>query len=90
MLSGSVRTCVGCRRAEVPTSGWSRIAAGPDGGIATGRKAPGRGAWVCSAGCFETAAARGRLGRALRRTVTNTQVAALRATLFLGNDEMKD
>ena len=74
------RTCVGCRRTGEP-SAWVRIAANRTGGLAIGREAPGRGAWVCSKECFEQALRRGALARALRRTVTNTDAQALRARL---------
>jgi predicted RNA-binding protein YlxR (DUF448 family) len=50
--------------------------------LATGRNQPGRGAWVCSVECFETASKKDALARALRTTVTSTDVAHLRATLF--------
>jgi hypothetical protein len=75
------RTCVGCRR-RAPASGLVRVAAGPQGGLGSGRGAPGRGAWFCSAECFDDAVRRRALARALRREITSTEAQALRATLF--------
>ena len=74
------RTCVGCRRTAEPTD-WQRIAAA-DGKVAVGPANPGRGAWCCSPECFEPAAERGALDRALRRQLTSTELTSLRATLF--------
>ena len=47
-----------------------------------GRTAPGRGAWCCSAACFEQAVGRGALARALRRAISSAELDALRATLI--------
>jgi predicted RNA-binding protein YlxR (DUF448 family) len=83
-VSARVRTCVGCARRDEPV-GWYRIAAVRDGAIGIGPVAPGRGAWVCSVGCFDRATARtGRssLARALRREVSDHEVSTLRARLF--------
>jgi len=59
------------------------VVAAADGGLATGRSLPGRGAWLCagSARCAEVAARRGAFGRALRRPVDPAAVAALVAVL---------
>jgi len=62
-------------------SGWHRIAVARDGAVRAGRTAPGRGAWCCSDACFERAAGRGALDRALRHSITTTELAGLRATL---------
>jgi predicted RNA-binding protein YlxR (DUF448 family) len=59
-----------------------RIAAAPDGTLDTGRTAPGRGAWVCSPACFDLAARRDALERALRRPVPKPELEGLRARLF--------
>ena len=75
-----VRTCIGCR-GRGPEAGWTRIAAPRTGPLLLGRTAPGRGAWCCSVGCFEVAVKRKALERALRREVSSTEVAAVRATL---------
>ena len=63
------------------------MAAAKDGTLAVGRAAPGRGAWVCSAECFDAAVRRGALPRALRRECPSTEVEALRARLFEQRDE---
>jgi predicted RNA-binding protein YlxR (DUF448 family) len=47
-------------------------------------RAPGRGAYVCSDGkkrCFEQAAARGRLGRALRGQVDAAELERIKQEL---------
>jgi predicted RNA-binding protein YlxR (DUF448 family) len=62
-----------------------RIAVDRTGTLRVGRNVPGRGAWVCSAACGETALQRGSLTRALRRPLTTTDAAALRATLNCEN-----
>jgi len=61
---------------------WWRIAAAKDGTVAVGSTAPGRGAWVCSPECFETAVQRDALVKALRRKLTSAEVEQVRATLF--------
>ena len=81
------RTCVGCRRQPRRTP-EIRVGCGsrpvPTERCGSAETAPGRGAWVCSKGCFEqalrTAGDRGALARALRRKITSTEAAALRAT----------
>ena len=74
------RTCVACG-VKKPKRELVRIACSPQGGIsvdATG-KAPGRGAYVCGPGCWDSAIGRGRLARSLRRSLTKSDVATLRA-----------
>jgi predicted RNA-binding protein YlxR (DUF448 family) len=61
-----------------------RVAAALDGTLHVGRTAPGRGAWVCSPGCFDAATRRNAFERALRRPVPKPEVEALRAKLFDG------
>jgi predicted RNA-binding protein YlxR (DUF448 family) len=58
-----------------------RIAIDRQGRLELGRSAPGRGAWVCTRACFDTAAKRGALARALRRELSSTETEALRARL---------
>jgi predicted RNA-binding protein YlxR (DUF448 family) len=60
----------------------ARITVTLDGKLQSSRNAPGRGAWVCSVGCFDLAAGRNAFERALHRPVPNPGFAALRATLF--------
>lgn len=62
-----------------------RVAVAADGQLVVGRGVPGRGAWLCRgrARCFELAAGRRAFGRALRRTVPEAAVEALRHQLAL-------
>lgn len=72
------RTCVACR-AKRERSDLLRVARRPDGTVAADPegKAPGRGAYVCRrAGCV--AEAQPRLSRALRRPLTDEDLARLR------------
>jgi len=61
-----------------------RVAVAKDGTVRAGPAQPGRGAWLCSPECFETAIERGALGRALRHQGTNAEFTRLRATLCMG------
>jgi uncharacterized protein len=66
-ISGPVRTCIGCgaRKAQ---SELTRVVVGPDGGLVVDRKRrlPGRGAYLCGAGCLTAAVKRKAFGRAFR------------------------
>ncbi len=78
------RTCVGCRRRAHPDD-LVRVARGRSGDLGTGRRAQGRGAWVCAGSheCLDRALARGSLARALRRgPFTNDEQSMLRAKLL--------
>lgn len=81
---------MGCGRRLDPTAG-DRLARTPEGGVEVGRSVPGRGAWLCrgSPRCFEVAARRGRLARALRTALGDGEIARLRATLY-GDDGTDD
>ena len=61
-----------------------RVHRGPDDHLAIG-SGPGRGAWLCGApdtlACFDEAAKRRALDRALRTPVGRNEVVALRAKL---------
>jgi len=48
------------------------------GGAVVSRTAPGRGAWLCSANCLETAIRRRQLERAWRQPVAQDTLDALR------------
>lgn len=65
--SGPVRTCVGCgsRKAQAELT---RFVVGPQGGVVADRRRrlPGRGAYLCGAGCLTAALKRKALGRAFR------------------------
>ena len=75
------RTCVGCRRTAAPHGWHADRGSAKDGTPVVGLTQPGRGAWVCSPACFETACGRGALDRALRHEVSSAEVERLRATL---------
>jgi predicted RNA-binding protein YlxR (DUF448 family) len=67
-MNEPVRTCVGCGR-KAPQRELVRFTA-PNGVLARGAEAPGRGAYTCARrSCFERAEARRAFSRALRRTV---------------------
>ncbi len=75
------RTCVACG-SKKPKRDLVRIASSPQGQVAvdpTG-KAPGRGAYVCGADCWDTALGRGRLARSLGRRLSKSDVESLRAS----------
>ncbi len=66
-VSGPVRSCIGCgaRKAQ---SELTRVVVGPEGGLVVDRKRrlPGRGAYLCGAGCLTAAVKRKAFGRAFR------------------------
>lgn len=75
------RTCVACG-SKKPKHELVRVASSPQGQVsvdATG-KAPGRGAYVCGADCWDTALGRGRLARSLGRTLSKSDLESLRAS----------
>jgi predicted RNA-binding protein YlxR (DUF448 family) len=59
-----------------------RLAVTLQGTLEVGRQAPGRGAWVCSAACFDLATRRKAFERALRRPVSKPDLERARATMF--------
>ncbi len=72
------RTCVACG-SKKPKLELLRIASSPDGQLSvdvTG-KAPGRGAYICRADCWDTALGRGRLARSLGRQLSNSDLESL-------------
>ena len=70
-----LRTCVGCR-CKRPQHELVRFADGP-GGVRIGRAEPGRGAWVCSLDCLQSAVRRKGFDRAWRRPVHTEELTAL-------------
>jgi hypothetical protein len=80
---GPRRTCVGCRRIASAEE-LVRISRSTDGTLRIG-KGPGRGAWLCAPPstieCLDAAQRRRSLDRALRTTLLDPEVSALRATL---------
>jgi len=83
MDGGPRRTCVGCRRTGT-TGVLVRIWRATDGTLRVG-KGPGRGAWLCAppgaVECLDVAQRRRSLDRALRISLRDDEVGALRATL---------
>jgi uncharacterized protein len=79
-----VRTCVGCRRVA-PAGELVRLARSPGDGRVRIGAGPGRGAWLCgppaTLTCFDQAVRRRALDRALRATMTDDELRALRAKL---------
>ncbi len=65
-IIGPVRSCIGCgaRKAQ---SELTRVAVGPEGVVVDRkRRVPGRGAYLCGAGCLTAAVKRKAFGRAFR------------------------
>lgn len=74
------RTCVACG-SKKPKARLLRVARSPQGHVSvdpTG-KAPGRGAYVCGPGCWETALGRGRLARSLGSALSKKELEIIRA-----------
>ena len=77
------RTCVACG-ARKPKADLLRVVRPPEGRVSldpTG-KAPGRGAYVCGPGCWDTAIGRGRLGRSLSTRLSSDDVESLRSSFL--------
>ncbi|MEP7045314.1 MAG: YlxR family protein [Ilumatobacteraceae bacterium] len=68
--------CIGCR-SHRPQHQLVRCTLGTDG-PAVGRTAPGRGAWLCSIDCFDTAVRRRAFTRAWRCDVPSSTLDTLR------------
>ncbi len=66
-VAGPVRTCVGCG-SKRPQAELTRFVIGPGGAIEVdrARRLPGRGAYLCGAGCLTAALKRKAFGRAFR------------------------
>lgn len=75
------RTCVACG-SKKPKRDLVRIASSPQGQVSVdpSGKAPGRGAYVCGANCWDTALGRGRLARSLGRWLSKSDLESLRAS----------
>ena len=77
------RTCVACGTRK-PKADLLRIARSPEGRVSldpTG-KAPGRGAYICGPGCWETALGRGRLARSLSSALSSGDMETLRSSFL--------
>ena len=79
LRSSPVRMCIGCR-SHRPQAQLVRCTITEDGATAS-RTSAGRGAWVCSIECFDTAVRRKAFGRAWRRDVPSSTLDALRIPL---------
>lgn len=66
-IPGPVRTCIGCG-AKKAQGELLRVVASPEGGVVVDRtsRQPGRGAYLCGAGCLSAALKRKAFGRAFR------------------------
>lgn len=85
------RSCIGCR-AKAEKQRLHRIVRTAEGRAAfdpTGR-APGRGAYVCSAACLAQACERRLLERALRCRVTDDDYAAVAEGLAAAMRDMRE
>ncbi len=77
------RTCVACGTRK-PKADLLRIARSPEGRVSldpTG-KAPGRGAYICGPGCWDTALGRGRLARSLSSALSSGDMETLRSSFL--------
>jgi len=77
---GPIRTCVGCRQRR-PQRDLVRCALGADDVVHVDRVGPGRGAWLCGAGCLAEAVRRGGFDRAFRRSIRPAQLEQLQSEL---------
>jgi predicted RNA-binding protein YlxR (DUF448 family) len=75
-VAGPVRMCIGCR-SHRPQQQLVRCTFGIDGPVIS-RTSSGRGAWLCSIDCFDTAVRRKAFARAWRCEVTSSTLDALR------------
>jgi uncharacterized protein len=79
---GPQRSCLGCGRVR-PKEELSRLAVGNQGGLvvdASGRR-PGRGAYLCGAGCLAAAVRRKAFHRAFRGKLTSMDLTSLEVAL---------
>ena len=93
------RTCIGCRQAR-PQSELVRCTlrspSGSPQGAHVSRTAAGRGAWLCSMKCYETAMQRKAFDRSWKRSVPPEAVLALGDSLravfhaHLNDTDMKE
>jgi hypothetical protein len=83
-----IRMCIGCR-SNRPQRQLVRCTLGPDGPVVS-RTSSGRGAWLCSIECFDTAVRRKAFPRAWRRDVPGSTLDALRIPLESVITNMKE
>jgi len=75
------RTCIGCRQTR-PQSDLVRCTVSPQGAHVS-RTAAGRGAWLCSMNCYQTAVQRKAFDRSWKQSVPV-------ATLLTLGDSLRD
>ena len=84
------RSCIACG-AQADKSGLLRIVRSPEGAVAfdpSGR-APGRGAYVCSAECFAAACKKKKLDRALKATLGSDDYDRIAADIAAHADDAR-
>jgi len=80
-----IRTCVGCRSRR-PQDELHRCVLDADGAARISRTAPGRGAWICGAGCLDAARRNRGFQRAWRTDVPPDTFDRLRTELSEPNN----
>lgn len=83
--AGPVRSCIGCGARRVQEE-LTRLVVGPEGGLVVdrARRVPGRGAYLCGAGCLAAAVKRKAFGRAFRGKAGSVDPLALGRALESG------
>ncbi|HYO57931.1 YlxR family RNase P modulator [Archangium sp.] len=83
--AGPVRSCIGCGARRVQEE-LTRLAVGPEGAVVVdrARRLPGRGAYLCGAGCLAAAVKRKAFGRAFRGKAGAVDPSALGQALESG------
>lgn len=84
------RSCIACG-AQADKVGLLRIVRSPEGAVAfdpSGR-APGRGAYVCSAECFAAACKKKKLDRALKATLGSDDYDRIAADIAAHADDAR-
>jgi hypothetical protein len=81
-----LRTCIGCRQQRLQSS-LVRSVVGPQGPLVS-RTAAGRGAWLCSTACFQTAVRRKAFDRAWKQTVRPDVLQTMEPVLRIAFDDV--
>ncbi|WP_075336044.1 YlxR family protein [Archangium gephyra] len=83
--AGPVRSCIGCGARRIQAE-LTRLAVGCEGAVVVDwtRRLPGRGAWLCGAGCLAAAVKRKAFGRAFRGKAGAVDPSALGQALESG------
>ena len=73
------RTCVACGEKR-PKAELLRVVRSPQDVVSVDRsgKAPGRGAYICGAKCWDSALGRGKLARSLGSALSSQDLTSLR------------